>query len=353
MKVQRVKIILFIVGTMFLFASFLIAEVECLSNLEEALKIASKNNMNIALTVSAEWCPYCQKLEKEIFQTSIGEEVFKNIICVKVDFDTSYGQKIKRKYRIIGLPTVVFLNSKGKEIDRVIGYDSKEQFLELVKKYGSGKDSLPLLQEKLKKEPNNPELIFEVGKRLLLRGNEENGIKLLKKILTIDPNNSSDYADNALFVLGRYYSRVKENPEIGLKYWRELFFKYPNSDYGTGALSWMLRAYKDLNKLDEAHSLLKEEINKNPDNPYLYFSIGYFYLNYNKENLRDVLPYIKKGLELASDNLDLLILSARIYENLKMNREAIENLERALELEPDNKSLRDRLKKLIKQEKSK
>ncbi len=345
---KKLKIAFIALAIFSLVGSSLYSNVKCLNNLKEAFSLALKTNKNIVLLVSAEWCPYCRKLEKEIFQTTMGENLLKDLICVKVDFDTSYGQEIKRKYRIIGLPTVVFLNPKGKEIDRVIGYDSKEQFLKLTKKYGKGEDSLPVLQEKLKNDPENPELLFEVGERILLRGEEEKGIKLLTQILTLDPDNSSDYADNALFVLGRYYSRVKENPKEGLKYWQELFLKYPNTDYGQGALSWMLRALKDLNRLNDAHSLLKEKIRKNSANPYLYFSMVYFYLNYYKENLKDALPYAKKGLELEPDNLSLLSLTAKIYENLKMYQKAIEILKKALKVKPDDKNLKAKLEKLIK-----
>jgi tetratricopeptide (TPR) repeat protein len=320
--------------------------------MEEALSLASKENKIIVLTVSAEWCPYCQKLEKEIFKSDVGEELFKNLICVKVDFDTSYGQKIKRKYRIISLPTVVFLNPEGKEIDRIIGYAGKEWFVNLLKKYSKGKDPLPEFQKKLKNDPNNPELLFQVGERILLRGNEKKGIKLLTKVIKLDPDNLSDYADNALFVLGRYYSRVKENPEKGLKYWRELFLKYPASDYGQGALSWMLRAYRDLNKLDDAESFLKSELKNKPKNSYLYFSLAYFYSDFKKD-LNEALFYAKKGLKINSDNLSLLLLTANIYEKLKNYTQAIKILERAIKIEPANKNLKTKLEKLKKLEKTK
>jgi len=340
-------IIFFLIGGTHLFS-----EVKCFNNVEEALALASKENKNIVLAVSAEWCPYCQKLEKEIFKSDTGEELFKSLICVKVDFDTSYGQKIKRKYRIISLPTVVLLNPEGKEIDRIIGYAGKEWFVNLLKKYSKGKDPLPELQKKLEKNPDNPELLFQVGERILLRGDEKKGIELLTRIVKLDPENSSDYADNALFVLGRYYSRVKENPEKGLKYWKELFLKYPESDYGQGALSWMLRAYRDLNRLDEAENLLKNELKNKPDKSYLYFSITYFYLNYRKD-LNKALSYAEKGLKIDSENLSLLLLTAKINEKLKNYPEAVKILEKAVKLKPDDKNLKAKLKRLKKLAKSK
>ncbi|MFQ6084076.1 MAG: tetratricopeptide repeat protein [Candidatus Aminicenantia bacterium] len=332
--------------------SYLWAKMNCFNTLEEALSLALKENKNIALNVSAKWCPYCQKLDQEIYQTQIGEKLFKNLICVNVDFDTKYGQEMKKKFRVIGLPTIIFLSPQGKEIDRIIGYSEKNHFINLAKKYARGEDSLPALQKKLEQEPENLRLLFEVGEKILLRGEEKKGIELLAKILAMDPDNSSGFSDNALFILGRYYSRVKEEPKKGLEYWQRLFLKYPHSDYGQGALSWMLKAYKDLNKLDKAYSFLKQQIESSPDNSYLYFSMAYFCLKY-KENLKEALTYAQQGLELGPENVPLLELLAEIYKNSKMYSEAIETLNKAVKLKPEDENLKNKLEELIKLEKQK
>ncbi|MCP2519031.1 thioredoxin family protein [Candidatus Aminicenantes bacterium AC-335-A11] len=346
---KAIKLVCMLVVFLLLISGiYMFSEVKFINNVEKALSIATKENKNIFMAVTAEWCPYCQKMKKEIFETEFGEKLLKDFICVEVDFDTSYGQKIKRKYRIISLPTVVLLAPSGKEIDRIIGYAGKEWFEKLLKKYTKGKDPLPELQKKLEKDLDNPELLFEVGQRVLQRGDEKKGIELLTRIIDLDPENSSDYTDNALFVLGRYYSRVKENPEKGLKYWKELFLKYPESDYGQGALSWMLRAYRDLNKLDDAENFLKNELKNKPENSYLYFSIAYFYLNYRKD-LNKALSYAKEGLKIDSENLSLLLLIANINEKLKNYPEAVKILEKAVKLKPEDKSLKEKLEELKKQ----
>ena len=52
----------------------------------------------------------------------------KSFIPVKLDVGVSAGEKTAIKYGVQGTPTILFLNSKGKEINRVVGFVEPAEF---------------------------------------------------------------------------------------------------------------------------------------------------------------------------------------------------------------------------------
>ncbi|MCF7708718.1 MAG: thioredoxin family protein [Verrucomicrobia bacterium] len=97
----------------------------------------------------SDWCPWCIKLENEIFQTDEFKAYAKqNLVLVKVDFPRrkaqSEGLKAKnrelmRKYDVEGFPTVVVLNSEAEGLGR-LGYmrNGPETFITALKSLTKG-----------------------------------------------------------------------------------------------------------------------------------------------------------------------------------------------------------------------
>jgi len=81
----------------------------------------------------SDWCGWCIKLKKEVFDTKeFSDYVKDNVVLVDVDFPTRKPQSaelkksnesLKSKYRAEeGFPTIIVLNSEGKEVWRQVGY---------------------------------------------------------------------------------------------------------------------------------------------------------------------------------------------------------------------------------------
>jgi thioredoxin-related protein len=79
----------------------------------------------------SDWCPWCIKLDKEVFaQPKFQDFAKKNLILVEVDFPQSKEQTaelkkqnsdLQDKYNIQGYPTVIVLNPDGKKVGE-LGY---------------------------------------------------------------------------------------------------------------------------------------------------------------------------------------------------------------------------------------
>ena len=74
---------------------------------------------------SAQWCVFCQKLKPEL-------EALDKIWIGYVDADDY--PDLTRKFHCEGYPTMVVLKD-GKEVDRILGYRTKEEILETIMKH--------------------------------------------------------------------------------------------------------------------------------------------------------------------------------------------------------------------------
>jgi thioredoxin 1 len=87
--------------------------------LPDGLKIASETRKPVIVDFYAPWCVACRLTDQRIYSR---EDVVKTswaLVPVKIDVDEKPG--IASKYGVRELPTVLFLNSEGKEISRVSG----------------------------------------------------------------------------------------------------------------------------------------------------------------------------------------------------------------------------------------
>jgi thiol:disulfide interchange protein DsbD len=99
-------------------------------NYNEGLSQAKTENKPILINFESAWCGACRKLDRGTFQDEQVFEESTGFVCIKVDIGKRGG--LTRKYRIMATPTTIFLDSQGKEVDRIIGYADRDNFLQIM-----------------------------------------------------------------------------------------------------------------------------------------------------------------------------------------------------------------------------
>ncbi len=109
---------------------------------EAALAEAKKDGKSVLLEFTgSDWCPPCKLMAANVFtKKEFIEAASKNFILVKLDFPRSdrelanKNKPLAKKYEIQGYPTIVLLDSEGKEFSRVVGakYRSVDEFLDYI-----------------------------------------------------------------------------------------------------------------------------------------------------------------------------------------------------------------------------
>ncbi|MCX7796911.1 MAG: thioredoxin domain-containing protein [bacterium] len=83
-----------------------------------------KNKKPFVIDFYADWCPPCQAM-KPIMEEL--EKRYKDKIgIVRVNVDLSQNRSLAIKYRVFSIPTFVFIDSKGKVSNIIVGYKRLE-----------------------------------------------------------------------------------------------------------------------------------------------------------------------------------------------------------------------------------
>lgn len=111
-------------------------QVKSEAELQQAL---SENNKSLVmLDLYADWCVACKEFEKETFSDPSVQKAFGDMLLLQVDMtkNSEENRALMTKYKVLGLPTILFFSRDGKEIEgsRVNGFMPPVEFLQWIKK---------------------------------------------------------------------------------------------------------------------------------------------------------------------------------------------------------------------------
>lgn len=109
-----------------------------------AISRAAAEKKPVFIDFSAEWCIPCRELDKSTFSAPEVVEMSARFLMVKADLTSSsspLSRDLTRRFRIKGVPTLVFLDAEGREVPelRAVGFIDKEELLKRMNKALAGK----------------------------------------------------------------------------------------------------------------------------------------------------------------------------------------------------------------------
>jgi thiol:disulfide interchange protein len=124
--------------------------------IDEGKTIAKKENKPVMIDTYADWCIACKELEEYTFSHPEVAKVLEDYVLVKVDFtkNTAENEKLRSELKVIGMPTVIFLDPAGNETRRFFGFYNKDKFLAFLgsQKTGWFDRLVELLNQELEKK---------------------------------------------------------------------------------------------------------------------------------------------------------------------------------------------------------
>lgn len=107
---------------------------------DAAITKAAADKRPMMVMMTATWCGPCKALEGEVLNNAWVKHFLSGFVIVKAYEDKA----VEAKYPMNGYPTLVFLDSAGKEMHRTVGYQPSTKFLsECVKGMRKLKMTLP------------------------------------------------------------------------------------------------------------------------------------------------------------------------------------------------------------------
>lgn len=99
----------------------------------DGIALARMEGLPVVIDAYADWCVACRELDAHTFSDPRVLERLSDFVAIKLDFtsQTAETRGMQRKYGIVGLPTVIFLDSSGNELTsrRLLGFESADRFL--------------------------------------------------------------------------------------------------------------------------------------------------------------------------------------------------------------------------------
>lgn len=112
------------------------AQLQWLDSEQVALQQAQANHRPMIVDFGAAWCGACNELATRTFSESHVREEAGRFVALRVDAtddDNKQIAELKDKYRVVGLPTVVVLDSTGQEKVRFNEFVEADRFLSAIK----------------------------------------------------------------------------------------------------------------------------------------------------------------------------------------------------------------------------
>ncbi|WP_027214413.1 protein-disulfide reductase DsbD [Burkholderia sp. WSM2232] len=103
-------------------------QVRSVAELDQAVKAAARPSM---LDFYADWCVSCKEMEKFTFSDPRVQAKLKQMNLMRADVTANKpdDQALLKRFGLFGPPGIIFFDRGGKEVLRVVGYESADKFL--------------------------------------------------------------------------------------------------------------------------------------------------------------------------------------------------------------------------------
>jgi len=270
----------------------------------EVLALAKEQNKIVMIDLYTDWCKWCVELDNFVYtDPEVAKFANENQINWKIDAEKGEGPDLAQKYNVSGYPTIIFVDYLGTEVDRIVGYFPAAPFLKLMKEIVDGSNSMITLKRKLVENPNDIEANFKFAEKVLNYGNSEEAKTYFRKVMELDKDNQSGYADDAELYNAMFTGKSEE-----IEKWIQ---KFPNSNMLKLAYSMVAEtAFMENNdylKARKYYDLAFEKFGRNDDElnfSYTQFLLTKMYSVYKNEKAAQ--DDIKATLKCADECLTLV-----------------------------------------------
>lgn len=104
-------------------------------DVEAARALALREGRPLLVDFTADWCGACKELDRKTFSSQDVQSEMARFVAVKVDATNDQDPKVEAtltRFQVVGLPTVLIFDSRGREVIRYTDFVGPKQFLQAV-----------------------------------------------------------------------------------------------------------------------------------------------------------------------------------------------------------------------------
>jgi len=253
-----------------------------------------------------------------------------------------------KEFKVPGYPTLVFVNAKGQEIDRIIGYRPAPKFLQELERIANNRGTIEYYTKLLIREKGNDSLMVQLAEKWEQRGDNARALKYWKMVL----DKGKSYDELARYKIAKHQATIKKSPAPLQKFIRD----YAANEYRAEAIRDLIRYYR-VNKdtLSEARTYqellsylsTKGKLTASDLNGFAWR------MTQLEQYLEEALEQAKQAVAMVTDEdaqtrAQIMDTEAEVLWKLGRTEEAIAIMERCIVLQPDDDYYKQQQKKFQK-----
>ena len=242
------------------------------------------------------------------------------------------------------------MDSEGNEVDRIIGFISPMEYLLRIEDIAKNRNTLQDYLAHYEKGEVSADIIAGIAMKYEDRKENDKAAEFYSILIKDYPNASSEYYQQGKFFLASH--EFINGNENALK---DYIAYNPESLFHFDAYRKMVYHYADTEQREKELTAYGEMLSIFPDDPNALNAYAWRMAEI-ETNLEDALIKAREAVVLTNDEpgRQANIIDTEAEVLWKMNRfdDAIESIERAISIEPENQYFRDQKEKFIKSKKT-
>ena len=228
--------------------------------LARVLEAAKAAGRSVMIDFHGAKFPPCARMDVEVFSdAAIVKECNEGFLLFRVDPGAAEGKDLAKRHGVKELPTLVFVDGAGEELDRHVGFAPKARLLPFLAGVRAG-DHFRGLTEKVAKNPKDPVVHAKLGTKFVAR-DEDSAWTHLEKAIELDPKDAHPSTIEARFLVAALSFRR----DMTIEPMAEFARKYPDSDSAVDAHRLLALVYKKFDDEDNQIASLEFLVKKVPD----------------------------------------------------------------------------------------
>jgi len=236
----------------------------------KALKRARKESKPVMADFWADWCHWCEKLDRETYSDPAVIELSRGFVPVKVNTEGGLEEReITYEYGFVDLPTVAFFSSEGHLLTRLGRFQGPEDFV------GTLRDALDLAQRvdawERGSEGGDDSIraasLAALGTHLFERGRLEESRKLLEKAAKRDDARPVTERKATRVTLGRIRLEQEKEKDAARLAGEALALAPAAPAEDARALIVLGNAARERGRLEEARAAWERALGLAPEGP--------------------------------------------------------------------------------------
>jgi thiol-disulfide isomerase/thioredoxin len=290
----------------------------------------------------AQWCGPCKLMDAFVYNEGDVIRALAEVVTFKVDIDKPEYEELKERFNITLLPTLVWCDERGRELDRFTGAVSAREFLQIIQAFRSGDNTFYRISDLAARRPEDPGLLFDLARRLAERGDQQRAGVLYRRLVNLRFKGDRTVVVDGMLGLAALENQAGNREravDITRRSARVLKPGDPEARAGLMAVAAFQGSLRDTLGMLETYAILIDHDDTDAAALDAYARTA----TAAGQDLEQASRYALRAVIMSDDNPRMMATLARCYFKRNLYRKAIRWMEKAAEADPSNVLYRQQL----------